>query len=62
MAQELSKIIGYKNKPIFKPKRNGELFRSFLNISKAKKVLGWQPKVNIVDGLKYTVEYFKNIK
>ena len=62
LAQELSKIIGYKNKPVFKPKRNGELFKSFLNISKAKKVLGWEPKVDIIKGLKNTVEYFKSVK
>ena len=62
LATELSKIIGYKNKPVFKPKRNGELFKSFLNISKAKKILGWQPKVDIVKGLKNTVEYFNNKK
>lgn len=62
LAQELSKIIGYKNKPVFKPKRNGELFKSFLNISKAKKVLGWQPKVDIIKGLENTVEYFKSMK
>jgi UDP-glucose 4-epimerase len=62
LAQELSKIIGYKNKPVFKPKRNGELFKSFLNISKAKKVLGWQPKVDIIKGLKNTVNYFKSVK
>ena len=60
LVKELSLIINYKNKPIFKPKRNGELFKSFLNISKAKKVLGWQPKVDIVKGLKNTVEYFLN--
>lgn len=62
LAQELSKIIGYNKKPVFKPKRNGELFKSFLNISKAKKVLGWQPKVGIIEGLKNTVEYFNGIK
>ncbi|MCR4662667.1 MAG: SDR family NAD(P)-dependent oxidoreductase [Endomicrobiaceae bacterium] len=62
LAQELSKIIGYDKKPVFKPKRNGELFKSFLNISKAKKVLGWEPKVDINKGLKNTVEYFKSIK
>ena len=62
LEQELSKVIGYTKKPIFKPKINGELFKSFLNISKAKKVLGWQPKVDISKGLKYTVDYFKNIK
>ena len=62
LAQELSKIIGYTKKPVFKPKRNGELLKSFLNISKAKKVLGWQPKVDIIKGLKNTVEYFKSMK
>ena len=60
LVKELSAIIHYKNKPIFKPKRNGELFKSFLNISKAKKVLNWEPKVSIKEGLKNTVEYFVN--
>lgn len=62
LAQELSKIIGYEKKPIFKAKRNGELFKSFLNVSKAKKVLGWEPRVDIIKGLKNTVEYFKSVK
>jgi UDP-glucose 4-epimerase len=62
LAQELSKIIGYKKKPVFKPKRNGELYKSFLGISKAKKVLGWEPKVDIIKGLKNTVDYFRSIK
>ena len=60
LVKELSAITHYKNKPIFKPKRNGELFKSFLNISKAKKVLNWEPKVSIKEGLKNTVEYFVN--
>ena len=62
LAQELSKIIGYEKKPVFKPKRNGELYKSFLGISKAKKVLGWEPKVDIIKGLKNTVDYFRSIK
>ena len=60
LVKELSVITNYKNKPVFKPKRNGELFKSFLNISKAKKVLNWEPKVSIKEGLKNTVEYFIN--
>lgn len=60
LVKELSVITNYKNKPVFKPKRNGELFKSFLNISKAKKVLNWEPKVSIKEGLKNTAEYFIN--
>ncbi len=29
------------------------------NISRAKEVLGWEPKVELVDGLHETIEYFK---
>jgi len=29
------------------------------NIAKAKKILGWSPKVSLDEGLKYTIEYFK---
>ena len=60
LVKELSVITNYKNKPVFKPKRNGELFKSFLNISKAKKVLNWEPEVSIKEGLKNTVNYFMN--
>ena len=62
LEKELAKITNYKNKPIYKPKRNGELLRSVLNVSKAKKVLNWQPKTNIITGLKNTVEFFKKQK
>jgi dTDP-glucose 4,6-dehydratase len=29
------------------------------DISKAKELLGWEPKVNRAEGLKITYEYFK---
>jgi len=30
------------------------------DISKAKRILGWQPKTPLEEGLKYTIEWFKN--
>ena len=31
------------------------------DISKAKKYLKWEPKVNLEDGLKETIEYFRKL-
>lgn len=31
------------------------------NITKAKEILGWEPKVNRAEGLKITYEYFKSL-
>lgn len=39
--------------------RPGDLRRSMLDCSKAFKVLGWSPIYNLVDGIKETINYFK---
>ncbi|MDR3125094.1 MAG: NAD-dependent epimerase/dehydratase family protein [Endomicrobium sp.] len=59
LVEVMSKVSGYKKKTIHKPKREGEVFKSFLNINRARKVLGWTPKVNLNNGIKVTLEYFK---
>ena len=41
------------------PALPGEVFRSSLNYQKAKKVLGWQPKVTLEQGIEQTIEYFR---
>ena len=40
--------------------RKDESFLSYPNISKAKKTLKWQPKINIDEGLKKTINYYKS--
>ncbi len=47
-----------KIKPIFKPKRPGDVRRTLADISKAKRLLGYRPEVKFVEGLKKTVEWF----
>ncbi|MDR2617084.1 MAG: NAD-dependent epimerase/dehydratase family protein [Endomicrobium sp.] len=59
LVEVMSRVSGYKKKAICKPKRDGELFKSFLNINRARKVLGWSPKINLDRGIKITLEYFK---
>ena len=40
--------------------RKDESFSSYPNISKAKKTLKWRPKININEGLKKTINYYKS--
>ena len=48
------KII-YKELPVYDPKQRQP------DITKAKKVLGWQPKISRKEGLKITYNYFKSL-
>lgn len=42
------------------PAKKGEQMRSVLSFEKIKNELGWNPKVNMDEGLRLTIEYFKN--
>lgn len=60
---ELAKIIArmFGKKPEFKflPPLENDPVRRKPDIEKAKKLLGWEPKVGLEEGLKDTIEYFK---
>lgn len=46
-------------KEVHGPPRPGEQQTSSLSFEKARKVLGWEPKVTLAAGIKMTVEWFK---
>lgn len=49
----------YKGKPEFGPHRAGDLMANWLNVSKARKELGWSPKVSLKAGIHATAEFFR---
>ncbi len=53
--------VGAADDPEFHPPRLGDLERSCLDVSLAKKVLGWSPGVALDDGVRRTVEYFRSV-
>jgi UDP-glucose 4-epimerase len=55
----LAELIGYPEKAAYGPAKGGEVYRIYLNASRAGKILGWAPKVGLVEGLRATVEYFR---
>jgi len=60
LFRKLMAATGYKGEAKYEPERPGELMKNYLDASKAKAILGWQPKYSLEDGLKETVEYFRN--
>lgn len=56
----VKKVTNYQGMPKYEPKKPGELKLNYLNTNKAEKMLGWQAKVKLEEGIKKTVEYFKN--
>jgi len=62
LCETMASIAQYKHKPTYKPARAGELNRSLLDASKAKKILNWEPKVTLKEGLQFTIGYFRNEK
>ena len=60
-AEEILALTGHKVKIIYKPLPVDDPQRRQPDISKAKKILGWQPKVKRSEGLKITYDYFKSM-
>lgn len=60
LANMINEITGNPSGVIFKKKRKWDRsVRRRASIEKAKKVLGYEPKIDIKEGLKYTVDWFK---
>lgn len=60
-AEEVIKLTGTKSKIIYKilPEDDPKVRQP--DITRAKKILGWEPKVDRSEGLKITLEYFKKV-
>lgn len=59
LADRVGRVMGRKPELEFAPPRPGELFRSSLDIGKAKRVLGWAPSHGFDDGLRELVAWFE---
>lgn len=55
----LKTITGYPKPANYGPPKPGETYRIYLDASRAKQELGWEPTVSLEEGLRRTVEYFK---
>jgi UDP-glucose 4-epimerase len=59
LVEVLREISGVEVVPVHAEERAGEVRRSAISNERAKKVLGWSPKLSLMEGMKRTFEYFK---
>lgn len=60
-AEEIIKLTGTDQKVIYKPLPTDDPKQRQPDITLAKEILGWTPKVNRAEGLKITYDYFKSL-
>ncbi len=60
-AKEIIKLTGTTQKIIHKPLPVDDPKQRQPDITRAKKLLGWEPRTTRAEGLKITYEYFKNL-
>ena len=56
----LKKATGYSGEEIHASAKAGEVFKIYLDASKARNELGWAERVTLEEGLSRTVEYFRS--
>ncbi len=60
-AEEIIKLTGTDQKIVFKPLPQDDPKQRQPDITKAREILGWEPKVSRSEGMKKTWEYFKSL-
>ncbi|MEL4308246.1 UDP-glucuronic acid decarboxylase family protein [Joostella sp. CR20] len=60
-AEEIIKLTGTNQKVVYKPLPTDDPLQRRPDITKAKEILGWEPKTSRETGMKITYDYFKNL-
>ena len=55
----LQGLTAYSGEPSYRPEREGDIKHSLADISKAEKALAYKPGVDIEEGLRRTVEWYR---
>lgn len=62
LAEKIIEVTGSSSEIVFKPLPVDDPKVRQPDITKARKLLGWEPTVSLKEGLSKTVEYFRNLK
>jgi len=60
LYRKLAILTEYRLEPRFGPARKGDVYRIALDNTRARTELGWEPRINLEEGLRLTVDYFRD--
>jgi len=60
LLELIAASCGVEPEPVYEPERPGDIRRSEADVSLARGLLGVEPKIGIVDGLRRTVDWFRD--
>jgi len=61
LAEKVIELTGSKSKIIYEPLPSDDPMQRKPDITKAKEILKWEPKVQLEEGLIRTIDYFRGI-
>jgi UDP-glucose 4-epimerase len=59
VLRELNAILGTNTEPLFQPSRAGDVRDSLADISRAREMLGYEPAIGFVEGLRRTADWYR---
>jgi nucleoside-diphosphate-sugar epimerase len=59
-AREIIRLTGARSKIVFKPLPQDDPKQRRPDIARAKTLLDWEPKIRLAEGLKKTIDYFRD--
>lgn len=59
LFETLRKVAGSDLQPVYGPERKGDVKHSLADISRARRMLGYEPSISVEQGLRITFEWYK---
>lgn len=59
LARRILALTGSPSKLVFSDPRPGEMAHTWADVTRARRTLGWRPRVDLDEGLRRTVEWFR---
>jgi dTDP-glucose 4,6-dehydratase len=61
-AEYIRRLTGSRAQIVFEPLPEDDPQQRKPDIGKARAILGWEPRVSLEEGMRLTVEYFRNLQ